>query len=174
MTPEERRLAGAMMVRTIYEDLKSSVRREVEAKMPVLSPDVSLRELMAGRDWLFADGNYHIDVSHLHSTVGFARSLEADDSELAMAIELCEYGIQLEAQLQYPAEVPFDEYYKAHMAFLKTITREDNGAGIDYFLQRLKSQSDEQEGQLIAFVLLDLANRVGRTKDVLALSLIHI
>lgn len=168
MTPEERRTSGAMMVRTIYEDLQQTLRRDVESRMPILSPNASIRELITGRDWLFAEGNYHIDVSHLHSTVGFARSLEAEDPELAMAIELCEYGSMLASQLQYPGDVPFDEYYKAHSFFLKTIAGEDQDAGISYFLKRLKDEPDEPDQQLIAFVLLDLANRVGRAQEVLA------
>ena len=106
-------------------------------------------------------------MSHLHSTVGFARSLEPEDKELAMAIELCEYGSMLASQLQYPGDVPFDEYYKAHSFFLKTIAGEDQDAGIGYFLQRLKDEPDESDQQLISFVLLDLANRVGKAKEVL-------
>jgi hypothetical protein len=167
MTLAQRRTAGAMMVRTIYEDLQASVRREVEARMPVLSPNASLKELITGREWLFAEGNYHIDVSHLHSTVGFARVLEAEDPELRLAIELCEYGANLASQLQYPADVPFDQYYKAHQFFLSALAGDNVDAALAWFTQRLRDEPDEPDQRLIAFVLLDLAQRVDRTKDVL-------
>ena len=167
MTQEERRTAAAMMVRTIYEDLQMTVKRDVESRMPVLSPNASIRELIKGRDWLFAEGNYHIDVSHLHSTVAFARALEKEDTELALAIELCEYGSMLNGPLQYPGDVPFDEYYKAHSFFLKALAGEDQEAALEYFQQRLRDEPDEPDQQLIAFVLLDLANRIDRVKEVL-------
>jgi hypothetical protein len=167
MSNQERRAAAAMMVRTIYSDLQATVRRDVESRMPVLTPDASLKDLIAGREWLFAEGNYHIDVSHLHSTVGFARALERDDPELPLAIELCEYGLQLAAQLQYPADVPFDEYYTANKHFLSATAGVQVDEAIDYFRKRLQDEPDEPDQQLIAFVLLDLAERVGRSADVM-------
>ena len=167
MTAAERRSAAAMMVRNIYNDLQQSVRRQVESRHPGLAPDASLAELMTGRDWLFADGNYHIDVSHLHSTVGFARALQREDAELHQAIELCEYGSRLDAPLQYPADVPFDEYYTAHRWFLTALAGNDIDDALAYFRRRLQDAQDEQDQQLIAFVLLDLAQRVDRTADVL-------
>jgi len=167
MTVEERRTAGAMMVRNIYEDLQQTIRREVEARMPVLSATASVRELIKGRDWLFAEGNYHIDVSHLHSTVGFARALESDDPELLLAIELSEYGSMLSSQLQYPGDLPFDEYYKAHGFFLNALAGIEVDEGLQYFTGRLKNEPDEPDQQLIAYVLLDLAQRVGKIEPVL-------
>ncbi|MCP4854624.1 MAG: hypothetical protein GY903_09030 [Fuerstiella sp.] len=167
MTLEERQAAAAMMVRTIYDDLQATIRREVETRMPVLSPNVSIAELLTGRDWLFAEGNYHIDVSHLHSTIGFARSLNAEDPELKQAIELCDYGAMLSPQLQYPGELPFDEYYTANRHFLAALAGDDPDAGIAYFMQRLKDAPDKSDQQLIAFVLLDLAQRIGRSSEVL-------
>lgn len=174
MSPAERRTSAAMMVRTIYDDLQMSVRREVETRMPVLAPNASVAELIKGRDWLFAEGNYHIDVSHLHSTVGFARALNADDPELPLAIELCDYGQMLSAQLQYPADVPFDEYYVANRHFLKTLSGQDVDTGINYFIKRLQDEPDAPDRQLIAFVVLDLAQRIGRTKDVLQKTAEHV
>ena len=167
MTLEERRTAAAMMVRTIYDDVQATLRREVETRMPVLSPNASIGELITGRDWLFAEGNYHIDVSHLHSTVGFARSLNAEDPELKQAIELCAYGAMLSDQLQYPGELPFDEYYKANRFFLTALAGDDPDAAIAYFMQRLNDEPDTSDQQLIAFVLLDLAQRIGRSSEVL-------
>jgi len=167
MSLEERRKAGAMMVRNIYDDLQASIRREVETRMPVLSPNASIKELITGRDWLFAEGNYHIDVSHLHSTVGFARSLHKEDPELQLAIELCDYGAMLAPQLQYPADVPFDQYYTGHQHFLTALAGDNQDAALAWFTQRLKDEPDEPDRQLIAFVLLDLAQRIDRTREVL-------
>lgn len=167
MTVAERRTCAAMMVRNVYEDLQANIRRDVEARMPVLSADASVAELIKGRDWLFAEGNYHIDVSHLHSTVGFARALEAEDPELPLAIELCEYGSMLSGPLQYPGDIPFDDYYPGHRWFLNALAGNDVDGGLAWFMKKLRDEPDEPDRQLIAYVLLDLAQRTGKIESAL-------
>ncbi|MCA9049293.1 MAG: hypothetical protein KDA89_11230 [Planctomycetaceae bacterium] len=167
MTAAERRRSAAMMVRTIHDDVLASVRRHIENRMPLLSPATSLTELISDRDWLFDEGNYHIDVSHLHSTVAFARALHAEDPELRKAVELCDYGIRLAPHLQYPGDVPFDEYYTANRFFLKALAGDSPKASLDYFRDRLSREPDLPDQRLIAFVLLDLAERLGRLNDVI-------
>ena len=167
MTPEERRHAAAILVRHLYTDLQSSVRRDIERRQPLLRPDISLRELIAGREFLFADGNYHIDVSHLHSIVGFARNLHREDPELKLAVELACYGQQLSEHLRYPADVPFDDYYTASISFLKALSGEDEQGGLNWFSARLQQEPDEPDQRMIAFVLIDLANRIGKAPDLL-------
>ena len=163
MTPEERREAAAMMVRNIYTDLQANVRRDVERRQPLVKPNASLRELILGREFLFAEGGYHIDVSHLHSTVSFARHLDRDCPELQMAIELSDYGAQLAEQLRYPGDVPFDDYYVANRHFLNALAGVDVDESMQYFIDRLQQQPDAPDQRLIAFVIADLGQRVDRT-----------
>lgn len=167
MSPAERRQAAAILVQHLYNDLQASVRRDVERRQPLLRSDIPLRELIVGRDFLFADGNYHIDVSHLHSIVGFARNLHREDPELKLAVELSLYGEQLSEHLRYPADVPFDDYYPASSKFLRALSGEDEQAGLDWFTQRLQQEPDDADRRMIAFVLVDLATRLGRGSDVL-------
>jgi hypothetical protein len=170
MTQEERRKTAQLMVDRVYSELLMSLKRDVERRQPILKPDVSVSELMAGRDWLFEDGNYHIDVSHLHSTVAFARHLTQEDPQLQRAIELSQYGSQLAENLQYPADVPFDQYYEANGYFLKALAGIDVDAALKYFEGRLQSEPDQSDQRLIAFVLIDLARRVDRIDDALTVA----
>ena len=167
MTADERRQAAAMMVKHLYADLQHSLRREVETRHPVLTAKPSIRELIASREWLFENGNYHIDVSHLHATVGFARHLKTEDPELPLAIELCEYGSRLAEQLRYPADVPFDDYYTAHLHFLNALAGNHVDAAMQYFLDRLQNEPDEPDKKLIAFVIVDLGQRIERMDQAL-------
>lgn len=162
MTPDERRQSAAMMVGNVYTDLQMSVRRDIERRQPILKPDLSLRELILGRESLFAEGGYHIDVSHLHSTVSFARHLHRGDHELQMAIELCQYGGQLEAPLRYPSDVPFDDYYVANEHFLRAVAGEDIDESMRYFIGRLNQNPEVADRRMIAFVIVDLGQRVDR------------
>lgn len=174
MTPAERRQAAAVMVRHLYADLLANVRRDVERRQPALKPSLSLRELIAGREFLFADGNYHIDVSHLHSIVGFARHLHREDPELRLAIDMSLYGQQLSEHLRYPADVPFDDYYSASEQFLQAVAGIDVAAGLNWFTQRLQQEPDAPDQRLIAFVLVDLAQRCGKTAEILPIAAPHL
>ena len=163
MTPDERRQAAAMMVRNIYGDLQANVRRDVERRQPLVKQNASLRELIQGREFLFAEGGYHIDVSHLHSTVSFARHLDRDCPELQLAIELSDYGAQLAEPLRYPSDVPFDDYYVANRHFLNALAGVEVDESMQYFIDRLQREPDAPDQRMIAFVIADLGQRVERT-----------
>ena len=175
LKPEQRTEAAAILVRHLYGDLRASVSREIERKEAAAPPEEqSLSELLKGRDWLFDDGNYHIDVSHLSSVVRFARLLEAGSPELDRAIQLAEYGSKLSSQFQYPSDPPFDEYYPAHSRFFHVLADKGRDEAIAWFRSRIDSQPDEQDQKLIAFVLTDLLLRIGRTGDAVELAEKHL
>ena len=164
LSAEQRRECSQVMVRQLYDDLTETVRRHVQKRIPTIDPRASLRELVTGRDWLFEGGNYHADVSHLNSVVRFARSLEPTSAELKLALELCEYGRQLDAPLRYPGEPPFEDFYEAHKQFFRVLLDQDDLA-LDYFRQKLTNEPDERDKPLLAYVLVDLLMRVGRLEE---------
>ncbi len=174
MTQDERRQAAAVMVRTIYSDLQHNVRRDAERRQPTLKPGLSLGELVRGREFLFAEGAYHVDVSHLHSIVSFARHLLPSDPELKLAIELSQYGAQLAEQLRYPGDVPFDDYYAANEYFLKAVAGMAVDESMQYFIDRLNQESDAADKRMIAFVLVDLGQRVDRVNMALDAAAPHV
>ena len=163
LKPDDRRRAAAMLVREIYRDLEHSVRHEVQQRLSANPPGESLRQLIAGRDFLFEEGNYHIDVSHLNACVRFARSLTAEDPELALAVELAESGSKLDPQFQYAGEPPFEDFYPAHVAFLKAVAGDEEG--LNYFRKRPDAEEDERDRQVSAYVLVDLLARTDRWSE---------
>jgi tetratricopeptide (TPR) repeat protein len=170
LSAEDRIRAAALLVRELYEDLSHTLRSEVEQRMALVPPGDSLRELIAGREWLFEEGNYHIDVSHIHSVIRFARSLNSSCPELALAIEMTEYGSQLDEQFQYPGDPPFEEYYLAHRHFFQAIKGEKQDEAIAYFQQKLDKEPDEPDKQLVAYVMVDLLIRMDRQDAALDLA----
>lgn len=157
---KQRAECAELMVKQLYEDLTSSIRYDVEKRTPVLPPDLSLRELLADRLWLFEDDNYHTDVSHLNAIVRFARALEADSEILDKAIQLCLYGSRLAPQLQYPGEPPFDTYYQAHQHYFQIVADSDRDQSLQFFHDRLEQAQEPQDKELIAYVLVDLLMRI--------------
>ncbi|MCA9055435.1 MAG: hypothetical protein KDA75_16455 [Planctomycetaceae bacterium] len=166
---DDRRACAALMVRELYRDLRENVEREVQQKLAMLPPGQSLRELIAGRDWLFNGGNYHIDVSHLNAVVRFARSIE-DAEDLELATELAEYGCHLHPQLQYAGDPPFEDFYPSHRQFFNALLDRDRDDAIGYFQDKLDQEPDERDKPLLAYVLVDLLVRCGREDEAVDLA----
>lgn len=167
---DDQKQAAAMMVRELYQDLCQTVRHEVEQRLAALPPTASLKELIAGRDWLFADDNYHIDVSHLNAVVRFARAFDAKTPELPQVTELAEYGSNLSQQFQYPADPPFDDFYVAHVHFFKALSGDNVNEHLAYFQGKLDAEPDQEDKPYLAFPLLDLLLRVDRKDEAIAIA----
>jgi hypothetical protein len=165
LSQPQREACAKVMVRSLYQDLSDSVRRHVQQRVPTVPPDASLRELLAGRDWLFEGGGYHIDVSHLGSVVRFARSIDAPAEELELALQMAEYGFRLDERLQYAGEPPFEDSYPAHIQFFKVLIGRDREQALQYFRDKLAAEPDEQDKPLLAYVLTDLLMRVGNLDE---------
>ena len=165
LTPEQRDQSARILIRELYDDLAATLRQEVQQRMALAPPGDSIHELITGREWLFAEGNYHIDVSHLNAVVRFARALSGPDDDLQKAIQLAEYGSNLDSQFQYPGEPPFDQFYESHLHFLKALGGIDTDHAISYFKEKLKSEADEQDRVLIVSALIDLLMRIDRNNE---------
>ena len=164
LAPEDRRSAAAMLVRDITKSLVEALRHDIQAQPHLSEPqespaDSTVAGLIDGRPSLFDDANYHVDVSHLHSVVRFARALTPADPELSQAMELAQYGAKLAPQFQYVAEPPFDDYYPASIAYFQAVGDTDRSRGLDYFRTALAAAEDDRDWQVVAYVLVDLLLR---------------
>jgi hypothetical protein len=179
------RLRGAeLLVSHLYDELLQSVRRDLERRIaegsanPAATGDpprpATLQEAIVGRDWLFEEGNYHVDVSHLSAVVRFARFLNPQSGQLQKAVELCEYGRRLSQQFQYPADPPFDDYYPAHLHFFRVLQGLDREQSLEYFRRRLADASETDDRRLIAYVLVDLLVRVDALEDAALVAAEHL
>jgi hypothetical protein len=167
LPPDDQKQASALLVRELYSDLCSVLNQEVQQRVAMTPPSDSLRELITGRDWLFDEANYHIDVSHLNAIVRFARAMDASCPDLAKVIELAEYGTHLDEQFQYGGDAPFDDFYPAHVQFLKAIADDGRDEALAYFKEKLEAEPDHEDKQLIAYVLVDLLTRCGKLAEAL-------
>ncbi|HEV8000829.1 MAG TPA: hypothetical protein VGP63_13175 [Planctomycetaceae bacterium] len=187
LSSDERLHGAELLVKHLYDELLQSVRRDLERRQSEqnsaeagagteaeLPAPAALIEAIAGREWLFAEGNYHIDVSHLGSVVRFARFLTPESPSLGKATELCEYGRQLSSQFQYPSDPPFDDYYIAHLHFFKVLQNSDRQKSLDYFRDRLSAAVETDDRRLIAYVLVDLLVRTGALEDAVLVAAEHL
>src|SRR5438093_2218591 len=105
------------LVRALHAELCQRLKAEI-GHHEGSAPDVaSVKELIDGRDWLFADDFYHIDISHLGAVVQMSIFLSAGE-ELAMARELFEYGKRLSPRFLGAGEPPVESQYHDYAVYL--------------------------------------------------------
>lgn len=174
LKPEARVACAGIIVKHLYDALRETLESEVRKRQPMLPPKTSLKELISGRDWLFAEDAYHIDVSHLHSVVRFARMLGPKSPELPLALQLAQYGTHLAENYQYAGSHPFEEYYPAHIHYFKALLGQETEAGVQYFRDKIGQYPDENDKQVAAFTLVDLLLRLERHAEALDVISTHL
>jgi hypothetical protein len=123
-----------------------------------------VRELIAGRDWLFEGMSSYVDSTHLVSILRFAPDLE-DPEMLRMALEMAEYGCRLSPMFHFRGDPPFEDVYLDHAVYLKALLGEDGDAAVEHFRKKLESA-----GEAAAPVLIDLLVRFGRQQEAIHVS----
>lgn len=162
-------IAGAeLLVRRVHGELLESVCADIESREGG-RPDAEagLANLLEGREALFEGGNYHLDTTHLHSTVRIARVIE-DPAAVRLGWELCAYGRRLDRQFQFAGEEPFTDHYLHHGLFFGAQIGERMEEGVGHFRDRAEQCAVDicGSGPLESYVAL-LA-RLGRWAEALA------
>lgn len=128
----DREQAIGVLVRSLHAELSSRLRSEIAEKEGQPPAADSIAELVAGRDWLFADHNYHIDTSHLNAVVRMARMLPSSP-EVGLAADLCHYGRRLSERYRFPEPPPFENVFEDGLVYFRAIQGEDVDAGLAHF-----------------------------------------
>lgn len=162
----EQQAAAAMLVRQLHADLAANIRSDIARREGTAPESVSIPQLVAGREWLFADDSYHIDTSHLSAGVRIARIVE-DPAVLALAWELTEYGRRLAATLQYRGDPPFEDVYPSHALFFAAQIGRDVDEAVAFFRERAEKANLDEEGTAAAEVYVVLLIRLRRYADAL-------
>ena len=95
---EQRQATGRLLVAHVHNELLENVKAHVQREEEQSPSEDRLVPIMATRDYLFADGAYHIDTSHLSSTIQIATEL-ADEESLELALDMAKYGERLDLSL---------------------------------------------------------------------------
>ncbi len=169
--PRAKRQIGArLLVQHVHEELIENIRAHIAREKEMESPPGNIIELIDGKSWLFEDGSYHVDTTHLSSVVRFARDLE-DAESLRLALELTAYGSQLDPQLQYPGDSPFADFYQSHKLYFSALLGEDVDEAVDYFKQLAEGVDPYEDSTSAIEVYVDLLARLGRERQAIDESL---
>lgn len=161
------------LVRALHEQLVDRVRNDIVRREGSVDPALTVPELIAGRDWLFEDDNYHVDVSHLGSVTQMSIFLPPGE-EMGLARELCAYGQCLSPRFQYPGDPPFDDPYRDYGVYLAIVAGENVDAGLAHFYHKLANLDPDMIHTLPAEVLVNLLLRIGRPVEALAVARKHL
>lgn len=154
------------LVRALHEELLARLRAEIEHKQGFAPTAKTVPEMIAGRDWLFSDDFYHIDVSHLSAVTQMALQLDSC-AEVQLARELCAYGKKLSPRFQYQADPPFDNHYVDYDIYLGILCSDHVEEGLAHFRQKAEKAAAEELGTFPAEVLVNLLMRIGQPREAL-------
>ena len=165
---EQQAAVGTLVVH-VHAELLASVKADIvqrekcNAESEVHSA-TSLEALLSTRPALLRDGTYHLDTTHLSSTVRFARILD-DEKQLRLAVDIAQYGRQLHSQYQYPSEEPFADLYPMSLGMFRALLGEHVDAALKMFLQKAESLDPQEHGTVAIETYADLLTRVGRPAE---------
>jgi hypothetical protein len=164
--PSVRAECSKKLIRTLHNELMERLRAEIERVQNFAPSSKTVRELIEGRDWLFNDDFYHIDLSHLNAVVQMATQLEKCE-ELNLTRDMCAYGKKLSPRFRYQAEPPFEDQYADYDKYLAILTGEDVEGGVAHFRAKMEANDPKTMGTFPTEIFVNLLLRMGRDQEAL-------
>ena len=166
--PEQQACAAALL-KHLHAELVANVKADVARQEGGEPRESTLATLVADRDWLFGENNYHTDTTHLAATVRFARVLEAREL-VELAFDLTEYGRRLSQQFQFAGEPPFADVYPAHGLFFAAQLGQNVDEAVAYFAAQARETDVHEQGTGPIEVYVALLARLARYDEAIAAS----
>lgn len=160
----DQQAAAGLLVEHVHRDLLATVRADISHQEGAEPAEQTLAELVADRDWLFGEHSYHIDTTHLSSTVRYARILE-DPRWIRLALDLTAYGRRLNPQFQYAGEEPFVDTYPDHALYFRALLGEEVERAVEFFRTKATQLDPAQHGTEAIEACVHLLNRLGRHRE---------
>jgi hypothetical protein len=172
--PEARKACLELLVNALHGELVHRLSSEIErfegqrpipedAKAP-FEPG-AIAKLLDGRDNLFEDEAYHIDLSHLSSVVQLGQELSAGPA-MARVRDLCAYGKKLKGRFVPNGEPPFDPLFEGQDRFFAALMGDETEKQVSYFTAIAERELAEGN-PFPAEILRKLLERLGRSAEAL-------
>jgi len=152
------------LLRAVHDELIHRLQSEIEQREGNAPAATNVDALLADRDWLFDEDNYHIDTSHLNAIVRMARLL-GPVPETEIAIALCTYGNKLSTKYRYPDPVPFEDVYADSRRFFLVLAGQEAESGLGYFKEQAEQLDPSEVGTYPSEVYLHLLRETGRWQE---------
>lgn len=161
------------LIHALYEELHGRLVADILRKEGSTPEIQSVAALIQGRDWLFDDDFYHVDVSHLSAVIQMSTRLPPGP-ELDLARELCGYGQKLSPRFQYESEPPFENQYRDYGVYLDIVAGVNVDEGLAHFRNKVENCNVEEVGTGPAEVLVNLLLQLNRPAEALEVARRHL
>jgi hypothetical protein len=166
MSAEDRVACAARLVQALHDQLAGVLRSAIAAQERREPPaSATVGELTSGRDWLFAEDSYYIDLSHLAAVVQLSLELPPGP-DLDLGRQLSAFGERLPERFRTAGPPPFDEGYPDYSAYLAVVAGDRPEEHLARF-RRKAEESDAEAGTAAAEVYVNLLVKGGRTREAL-------
>lgn len=172
--PEARKACLELLVNALHGELVHRLSSEIErleGKRPIpedakppFEPG-TITKLLAGRDTLFDDEAYHIDLSHLSSVVQLGQELTPGPA-MARVRDLCAYGKKLKGRFVPNGEPPFDPLFEGQDRFFAALMGDETEKNVGYFTE-IADRELAEGNPFPAEILRKLLERLGRSTEAL-------
>lgn len=166
---QDQERCAELLVRHLHAELDRNLRAEIKRREGRDPGEMNIASLVAERDWLFSENNYHVDTTHLNSVVRIGRIVE-EPAELSKLVDLCAYGLKLAKQFQFEGDSPFEASYPTHTLFYNAQLGQDLDKALAFFRQRAENDDQLVIGTGAAETYIVLLQRLGRWSDAIAAS----
>jgi hypothetical protein len=175
LPPQDAAACAALLIRRLHVDLVANLRADIANRGQLLPPaGAPIAELIRGREWLFSDDSYHIDISHLAAVVRFAIIVHEPEM-IALAVDLTEYGRRLSPRLLFEGPPPFQRVFDDHGVYLGALLGCEVERAIEHFRSKLGADDDAVDGASpAAQTLVNLLVRLGRIGEAIDVASEHL
>lgn len=156
-----------LLAHSLHTQLVQRLHHDIARKEGKAPETQSVKALIAGRDWLFDDDNYHVDISHLSSVVQMGSHLPKC-AELTLLRDLCTYGQKLSPQFTGRGDPPFEDTHLDYGHFYDVLLGEHVEEGLAHFRHKAENPDPDDPGNPAAEVLVNLYLRLDRPAEALA------
>lgn len=151
-----------ILIEHVYLELVANVDACISNQESAFQPEGSLANSIENRAWLFNDCGHHLDVTHLASIVRIARNCESRKN-FQMAAEMCSYGMQIDPQLVYESEPPFENLYSDHLLYFAGLLENNFAESENHFVAKCDQLLNTEYEEVAVTVLSELYLRTGRS-----------
>jgi hypothetical protein len=162
----EQQAAVSVLVRHVHAEVLAAVHGDLQRRGLSGSDSETLAQALEQNPNLMTDGGYHMDTTHISSTVRFSRVLD-EPATLRLGLDLAVYGTYLHSNYQYPGDEPFSDLHASTAAFLRTLLGEKVDQGLRLFRSRAEDLNVAEHGTVAIETYADLLARIGKNEEAL-------
>lgn len=160
----EQQRCAELLVRHLHAELDRNLRAEIKRREGRDPAEMNIAGLVAERDWLFSDNNYHVDTTHLNSVARIGLIIQ-EPGELSMLADLCAYGLKLAKQFQFEGDAPFEQSYPSYILYYQAQLGQNVEQALAFFRQRAETDDQLVIGTGAAEAYIVLLQRLGRWSE---------